>query len=73
MLISHSHDGGDDITSHIKDQLDEADKYRETSNRNAITITNRFRDLHGLQLIMEQVRNVSKFKLLGLLVPLTYN
>lgn len=54
LLLRYSPDGGASVAAHIKDRLAEADTYRHVTQQNASSLANRFRDLHGLQLVLNQ-------------------
>lgn len=58
VLISrYSPDGGASVAAHIRDRLAEADTYRHVAQQNASSLANRFRDLHGLQIVLNQELN----------------
>ena len=52
LLKTHTSDNGAQIVNHIKADLGEADGYRRTTERNAVSIASKFRDLTGLQMIL---------------------
>jgi len=52
LLKTHTADNGAQIVNHIKIELGEADGYRRTTERNAVSIASKFRDLTGLQMIL---------------------
>lgn len=55
MITRHTRDGGVGAANHIRDQLSqlEGNETAEYTLRNAISITNRFRDLNGLHFLVK--------------------
>jgi E3 ubiquitin-protein ligase SHPRH len=53
LLTRYTNDHGAQVVSHIKAELAEADGYRRTTERNAVSIASKFRDLMGLQVILK--------------------
>ncbi|GAB4820920.1 hypothetical protein N2152v2_007966 [Parachlorella kessleri] len=54
LMTQETHDGGHHIADHIKTQLKEATTYLRAVSQNATSFSGRFRDLSGLQVLLQQ-------------------